>query len=111
MRQRSQLTNTSSITSSNVPNTPPIAGFPIITRSHTSPITTPSVHIPHTESVELYVIYKPSTADKTVRLQPQLNLFHIPDPEYTQLPSEISTTSSNTYPNTTSSKLSSTKTS
>ena len=39
-----------------------------------------------------------------------MNLVHIPDPEYTQLPplhlpSEISTISSNTHPNTTSSKL------
>ena len=47
--------------------------------------------------------YKQPTAIKTVRLQPQLNLVHIPDPEYTHLPplkvpSEISTTSSKIYP-------------
>ena len=45
------------------------------------------VHIPNPESVERYLNHKPSTAIKTVRLQPQLNLVHIPDPEYTQLPS------------------------
>ena len=45
------------------------------------------VRIPHPESVERYVNYKHSTAIKTVRLQPQLNLVHIPDTEYTQLPS------------------------
>ena len=43
------------------------------------------------------------TAIKTVRLQPQLNLVHIPDAEYTRLPplklpSELSTTSSKLYP-------------
>ena len=47
--------------------------------------------------------YKQPTAIKTVRLQPQLNLVHIPDTEYTplpplQLPSEISTTFSKIYP-------------
>ena len=109
-RQRTQLTTTSSTTSSNITNRPPITENHNISRSHTSPINTPLVHIPHPESVERYVNQKPSTAIKTVRLQPQLNLVHIPDSEYTQLlplhlPSDISTTSSNTYPNTTSSKL------
>ena len=54
------------------------------------------------ESVEQYVNYKHPTAIKTVRLQPQLNLVHIPDTEYTKLPplklpSELSTTSSKLY--------------
>ena len=44
------------------------------------------VHIPNPESVERYVNYKQPTAIKTVRRQPQLNLVHIPDTEYTQLP-------------------------
>ena len=84
--------------------------MPIIFRSQTPPINTPLVHIPHPESVERYVNYKPSTAIKTLRLPPQLYLVHIPDSEYTHvpplhLPSDISTTSLNTYPNTTSSKL------
>ena len=47
--------------------------------------------------------YKTPTAIETVRLQPQLNLVHIPDTEFThlpplKLPSEISTTSSKIYP-------------
>ena len=68
-----------------------------------SPINTPLVHIPNPETVEQYVNYKHSTAIKTVRLQPQLNLVHILDTEYTRLPplklpSEISTTSSKLYP-------------
>ena len=116
-RQRSQLTNTSTITYSSITNRPPKTEIPIITRSQTSPVNTPLVHIPNPEYVERYVNYKPSTAIKTVRHQPQLNLVHIPDSEYTQLPplhlpSEISTTliltqhlTSNTYPNTASSKL------
>ena len=71
-------------------------------RPQSSPINTLLVHIPHPESVERYVNYKLSTAIKTVRLQPQLNLVHIPDTEYTQVPSiqlqsEISTTSSKNY--------------
>ena len=61
------------------------------------------VHIPNPESVERYVNYKNPTAIKTVRLQPQLNLVHIPDTEYTQLPSlqlpsEKTKTSSKIYP-------------
>ena len=109
-RQRSQLTTTSSTKSSNFTNRPPIAEFPILSRSQTSPINTPLVRRPHPEYVEPYVNYKPFTAIKTVRLQPQLPLVHIPDTEFTQVPplhltSDISTTSSNTYHNTTSSKL------
>ena len=112
-KQRSQLTTTSSTTSSNITNRPPNAEIPIISNSQTSLINTSLVHIPHPESVERYVNYKPSTAIKSVRLQPQLNLVHIPESEYTHLPplhllSDISTTyviSTNTYPNTTSSKL------
>ena len=69
-RQRSQLTTTSSTTFSNNTNRSPIAEIPIISRSQTSPINTPLVHIPHPESVERYVNYKPSTGFKTVRLQP-----------------------------------------
>ena len=61
------------------------------------------VHIPNPECVERYVNYKQPTAIKIVRLQPQLNLVRFPDTEYTQLPplqlpSEISTNSSNLYP-------------
>ena len=44
------------------------------------------VHIPKPEYVERYVNYKQPTAIKTVRLHSQLNLVHIPDTEYTQLP-------------------------
>ena len=67
------------------------------------PSNTPLVHIPNPETVEQYVNYKHPTAIKTVRLQPQLNLVHIPDTEYThlpplKLPSEISTTSCKIYP-------------
>ena len=66
-------------------------------------MNTPMVHIPNPETVEQYVNYKTPTAIITVRLQPQLNLVHIPDPKYThlpplKLPSEINTTSSKTYP-------------
>ena len=47
--------------------------------------------------------YKHPTAIETVRLQPQLNLVHIPDTEFTKLPplklpSELSTCSSKLYP-------------
>ena len=45
------------------------------------------VRIPNPESGERYVNYKQPTAIKTVRLQPQLNLVHNPDTEYTQLSS------------------------
>ena len=53
--------------------------------------------------MEQYVNYKHPTAIKTVRLQPQLNLLHIPDIESTRLPSlklpsELSNTSSKLYP-------------
>ena len=102
-RQRSQLTNTASITSSNITNRPPIPEIPITFSSQTSSTNTPLVHIPHPETVARYVNYKPTTAIKTVRLQPQLNFVHIPEKEYTplpslQLPSEKSTTSSKFYP-------------
>ena len=61
------------------------------------------IHIPNPESVEQYANYKHLTAIKTVRLQPQLNLVHIPDTEYTKLPplklpSELRTTSSKLHP-------------
>ena len=73
--------------------------LPITTRTQQTSFNTPIVHIPNPESVEHYVNHKHPTAIKTVRLQPQLNLAHIPDTEYTRLsplklPSEISTTSS-----------------
>ena len=107
-RPRSYVSKTSS---SSILHRPPISEIPITTRTQTTPTTTPLVHIPHPETVEQYVNYKHPTAIKTVRLQPQLNLVHIPDAEYTQLPplkltSELSTTSSKLYPlNTTTSKL------
>ena len=96
--------------SSSILNRPPISEIPITIRTQTTPTSTPLVHI-HPETVEQYVNYKHPTAIKTVRLQPQLNLVHIPDTEYThlpplKLPSELSTTSSKLYPlSTTSSKL------
>ena len=107
-RPRSYVSETSS---SSILNRPPISEIPITTRTQTTPTTTSLVHIPHPETVEQYVNYKHPTAIKTVRLQPQLNLVHIPDAEYTQLPplklpSELSTTSSKLYPlSTTTSKL------
>ena len=99
-RPRSYVSETSS---SSILHRPPISETPITTRTQTTPTTTPLVHIPHPETVEQYVNYKHPTAIKTVRLQPQLNLVHIPDAEYTQLPplklpSELSTTSSKLYP-------------
>ena len=102
-RLRSQIINTSSITSSNTTSRPPITEIATTPRSQTSPTNTPLVHIQHTESVERYVNYKHSTAIKTVKLQPQLKLVHIPDTEYTQLPSlqvpsEMRETSSKIYP-------------
>ena len=102
-RTSSQITDTSSISSSSITSRPPITETPITPRSQTSPINTPLVHIPNPESVESYVNYKQPTAIKTVRLQPQLILVHIPDAEYTQrpplhLPSEISTKFSKLYP-------------
>ena len=59
------------------------------------------MYIPNPETVEQNVNYKHPTAFKIVRLQSQLNLVHIPDTEYThlpplKLPSEISTTSTQT---------------
>ena len=99
-RPRSYVSETSS---SSVLHRPPITEIPLRTRTQPSPINTPLVHIPHPESVEQYVNYKTPTAIKTVRLQPRLNLVHIPDTEYThlpplKLPSEISTTSSKLCP-------------
>ena len=99
-RPRSYVSETSS---SSILNRPPISENPITTRTQPTPTNTPLVHIPHPETVEQYVNYKHPTAIKTVRLQPQLNLVHIPDTEYTRLPplklpSELSTTSSKLYP-------------
>ena len=99
-RPRSYVSETSS---SSLLHRPPITEIPITTRTQQTPINTPIVHIPNPESVEQYVIYKHPTAIKTVGLQPQLNLVHIPDTEYTRLPplklpSEISNTSSKHYP-------------
>ena len=107
-RPRSYVCETSS---SSISNRPPISEIPITTRTQTTTTNNPLVHIPHPETVKQYVNYKHPTAIKTVRLQPQLNLVHIPDAEYTQLhplklPSELSTTSSKLYPlSTTTSKL------
>ena len=75
------------MTSSTTTSRPPITEIHITPRSQPSPTNTPLVHIPNPESVERYVNYKHPTAITTVRLQPQLNLVHIPDTEYTQLPS------------------------
>ena len=99
-RPRSDVSETSS---SSILHRPPITEIPLATRPQPSPINNPLVHIPHPEIVEQYVNYKTPTAIKTVRLQPQLNLVHFPDTEYThlpplKLPSEISTTSSKIYP-------------
>ena len=99
-RPRSYVSEPSS---SSILNRPPISEIPITTRTQPTPTNTPLVHIPHPETVEQYVNFKHPTAIKTVRLQPQLNLVHIPDTEYTRLPplklpSELSTTSSKLYP-------------
>ena len=99
-RPRSYVSET---TSSSLLHRPPITEMPINTRTQQTTITTPLVHIPNPESVEQYVNYKHPIAIKTVRLQPQLNLVHIPDTEYTKLPPlklalELSTTSSKLYP-------------
>ena len=64
----------SSSTSSNT-NRPPITEIPITppSRSHSSPIQTPLVHIPNPESVAKYIEYKPQKlgiAIKTARLLP-----------------------------------------
>ena len=86
-RTRSQIADTSSLSSSSITRGPPSTEIPITPRSETSPSNTPLVHIPNPESVERYVNIKQPTAIKTVRLQPQLNLVQFPDTEYTQLPS------------------------
>ena len=102
-RTRSQIKNTSSLSSSSTTSRPPITEIHITTRSQPSPFNTPLVHISNPESVERYVSYKHPTAVKNVRLQPQLNIVHVPDTEYTQLPplqlpSEISKNSSKINP-------------
>ena len=99
-RPRSYVSETSS---SSLLHRPPITEIPLTTRTQSSPFNTSIVHIPNPDTVEQYVNYKTPTAIKTVRLQPQLNLVHSPDREYThlpplKLPSEISTTSSKIYP-------------
>ena len=99
-RPRSYISETRS---SSILHRPPITEVPITTRTQPSSIDFPLVDIPNPETVEQYVNYKHPTAIKTVRLQPQLNLVHIPDTECKQLPplklpSEISTTSSKIYP-------------
>ena len=81
-RPRSYVSETSS---SSILHRPPISEIPITTRTQPSPINTPLVHIPNPETVEQFVNYKHPTAIKTVRLQPHLNLVHIPDTEYTKL--------------------------
>ena len=101
-RTRSQITDNSSVSSSSITSRPSITDL-VPSRSQTSPNSTPLVQKPNLEYVERYVTYKQPTAIKTSRLQPQLNLVHIPNTEYTrltplQLPSEISTTSSKLYP-------------
>ena len=84
-RTRSQITDTSSDSSSSITSRPTVTEIPITSRSQTSPVNTPLVHIPNPESVERYLNYKQPTANKTVRLQPQLNLVHFPDTEYPRL--------------------------
>ena len=79
-RPRSYVSETSS---SSILHRPPITEISFTTRTQSSPNNTPLVHIPHLETVEKYVNYKTPTAIETVRLQPQLNLVHIPDTEYT----------------------------
>ena len=98
-RTRSYVSETSS---SSILHRPSINEIPITTRTQQTPINTPIVHIPNPETVEHYVNYKHHTAIKTVRLQPQFNLVHIADTEYTRLPplklpSELSKTSSKLY--------------
>ena len=99
-RPRSYVSQTSS---SSILHRPPITEIPLTTRTQSSPINTPLVRIPHPETVEQNVFNKTPTAMKTIKHQPQLNLVHIPDTEYThlpplKLPSEIGTTSSKIYP-------------
>ena len=55
-RTRSQITDTSSISSSSTTSRPPITEIPITPRSQPSPVNTPLVHTPNPESVERYVI-------------------------------------------------------
>ena len=49
------------------------------------------MHIPNyitePETVTRYINYKPPTATKTIRQQPQLDIIRVPDTEYTPLPS------------------------
>ena len=106
-RQRSQITDTSSVSPTSVSHSsrPPISEIPITTCSEPqpSPTHTPLIHIANSKSVERFVNYKQSTAIKTVRRQPQLNLVHIPDSEFTpipplQLPTDSNRTTSETYP-------------
>ena len=99
-RPKSYVSETSS---SSLLYRPPKTEIPITTRTQQTPVNTPMVHIPNTETVEQYVNYKHPTAIKTVRLQPQLKVVHIPDAEYTKLPplklpSELSNTPSKLYP-------------
>ena len=96
-RPRSQIIDTSSVSSTSISHTsrPPISEIASTTRSQSQPSSThtPLIHLPNPESVERYVIYKQPSVIKTVRLQPQLNRVHIPDTDYSlipllQLPSE-----------------------
>ena len=90
-RPRSQITDTSSLSSTSISHAsgPTISEIPITPRSQSQPSPThiPLVHEQNPQSVERYVDYKQPTAIKTVRLQPQTNLVHIPDTEYTPAPS------------------------
>ena len=104
-RPRPHISDTTSIPFSSTTNRLPISEIPITSRSHSQPSLThtPLVHIPHSESVERYVKYKQPAAIKTIQLQSQLNLVHIPDTEYPpvlslKLPSEINKTTSKLYP-------------
>ena len=86
-------------------NRPHISEIPIISCSHSQPSLThtPLVHIPNPEAVERYVNYKQPTAIKSIRLQPQLNLVHLPDTDYPPVPSlqllsDINKRTSKLYP-------------
>ena len=67
--------------------------MPITPRSQPLPSPFPSslFHIPNyilePETVTRYINYKPPTATKTIRQQPQLDIVRVTDTEYTPLPS------------------------
>ena len=71
-----------------------MGGLPISSpmTSQPSPTHTPLVHMPHPDSVEKNINYKPpkhGPATKTFRIQSQVDIVRITESSYSPIPSEL----------------------